>query len=88
MRIKYIIKYHKGQKPKQVTGFLRIPKDMPENSTSEQLLKWVCEKHNLDPGWGLDVRFKNFTSKNFEYEKKSLAEIQGSAAKKATGNRN
>lgn len=68
MRVKYTIKYRRGTKPKQVTGFLRIPKDLQEGFTTEQFVKWVCEKHNLDPGWGLELTLKNYTNKNFQYE--------------------
>lgn len=68
MKVKYIIKYRKGQKSKQVTGFVRIPRDLPEGFTSEDFLKWACEKHNLDPGWGLELRMKNYINKNIKYD--------------------
>ena len=55
MKIKYIIKYQKG-KTKQVTGFMRIPKDLPQAFNSKQFIEWACKRHHLTPemGWRYD----------------------------------
>ena len=68
MKVKYTIKYRKGQKSKQVTGFIRIPKDLPEAFTSEQAVDFLAEKHNLQDSHPLDIKLHNFTSKNFKYD--------------------
>lgn len=68
MKVKYTIKYRKGQKAKQVTGFIRIPKDLPEAFTSEQAMEHLIAKHHLQDSLPLDTYFHSFTSKNFNYE--------------------
>ena len=87
MKVKYIIKYKKGQKPKRVTGYVRIPNDLPEGFTSQQFIEWACERHNLTPEMGLELTLKNYTSKNFKYGNESFRKVQKTAAKKAAGNR-
>ena len=68
MKVKYTIKYRKGQKSKQVTGFIRIPKDLPEAFTSEEAIEFLEAKHNLQQFHPLEIRFHSFTSKNFKYD--------------------
>lgn len=68
MKVKYTIKYRKGQKPKQVTGFIRTPKDLPEAFTSEEAVDFLAAKHNLQYSHPLEIKFHSFTSKNFNYE--------------------
>ena len=65
-RIKYICKYQKKAKSKQVTGFIRVPKDLPENFTREQLTDWIAERHNISNST-LEITLKNYISKSFNY---------------------
>ena len=68
MKVKYTIKYRKGQKPKQVTGFIRIPKDLPAAFTSKEALEFLIAKHSQQNAHPMDVLFHHFTNKNFNYE--------------------
>ncbi len=68
MKIKYTIKYRRGSKPKQVTGYLRIPKDLPESFNSTDAIEFLAAKHNLQDYHPLDIRLHNHISKNFKYD--------------------
>lgn len=68
MKVKYTIKYRKGQKQKQVTGYIRTPKDLPEGFTSEQFIDWACDKHNLHDSHPLDIKLHNYINSNFKYD--------------------
>ena len=67
MRIKYIATYKKGTKQKRVTGFLRIPKDLPDNFTSAEVSRFVNQKHNIGD-IETEITLKNYASKRFNYE--------------------
>lgn len=68
MKIKYTIKYRRGTKPKQVTGFIRIPKDLPEGFSSEEAVRLLEAKHNLQDSHPLDIHLHRYTNKNFNYD--------------------
>lgn len=68
MRIKYTIKYKRGAKPKQVTGFVRIPKDLPEGFRSGEMAEFLTKKHNLQRYHPLEIHLHNYTSSKFKYE--------------------
>lgn len=68
MKVKYTIKYRKGQKSKQVTGYVRTPQDLPEGFTSEQFIDWACDKHNLHDSHPLDIKLHSYINSNFKYD--------------------
>ena len=68
MKVKYTIKYKRGQKPRSVTGFIRIPKDLPEGFTSEEAVEFLATKHNLHDSHPLDIKLHNYINKNFKYD--------------------
>ena len=68
MKVKYTIKYRKGQKPKQVTGFIRTPKDLPEGFNSEEAVNFLAAKHNLQDSHPLDIKLHHYINKNFKYD--------------------
>ncbi len=68
MKVKYTIKYRKGQKAKQVTGFIRIPRDLPEGFTPQQAKEFLEIKHNLQYSHPMDILFHSYTNKNFNYD--------------------
>ena len=65
-RIKYIARYQKGSKQKRVTGFIRVPKDLPDQFSWEQLTDYIAEKHNISNST-LEIILKNYISKSFNY---------------------
>jgi len=87
MRVKYTIGYRKGAKNKRVTGYLRVPKDLPDCFDSSEVIDFLCDKHNLSPADGLDIRLHNYTSKQFEYEN-SIKEGTAEVARQAARSRN
>lgn len=68
MKVKYTIRYKKGQKQKQVTGFIWTPKDLPEGFTTQEAIEFLAAKHNLQDSHPLDIRLHNYINKNFKYD--------------------
>ena len=65
-RIKYIAKYQKGAKKKLVTGFIRVPKDLPNQFSRDQLTAWIADRHNISSST-IDITLKNYISKALDY---------------------
>lgn len=86
MKVKYIIKYKKGQRSKQVIGFIRIPKDLPEGFTSDELTEFVIAKHNLQDAHPLEIQLKNYINKNIKYDN-TISKPSGVDNTKDTGSR-
>ena len=66
-KIKYIAVYKKGTKQKRVTGFLRIPRDLPENFSPAEVSLFVNQKHNIGD-IETEITLKNYASKRFKYD--------------------
>lgn len=87
MKVKYTIKWRTGNKPKKVTGYFRVPRDLPGCFTSDEAIEFLCKKHSLDPAIGLDIRLHNYTSKHMKYDN-TIRETTKGAARKAADSLN